>query len=222
MIPSYDDLTPGIPDVIDSETVHQLENFLRGDLARPSDAQEIRRSTPAVACISSVYACLRSQPQTANRELLTAHGEPHTANRESAFAKASASAKATADKSAGQAGDQLLAIARDFSPRVMRVSDVEILIDVSGLGRLIGEPPAIERELRRAIADAGVDAFVAIAPTQTMARLLAHAETAHALTPRHEDHKGHKDGLCAEACARWPWQQLPVNCYGSWKFCLRA
>jgi len=55
----------------------------------------------------------------------------------------------------------------------MRASDVEVLLDVSGLGRLIGEPPAIERELRRAVIDAEIEADVAIAPTQTAARLLA-------------------------------------------------
>src|SRR6185295_13428702 len=67
----------------------------------------------------------------------------------------------------------LLAIARDFSTRIMRVGEGEVLLDVGGLGRLIGDPPAIARELRRAIADAEADAAVAIAPTQTMARLLA-------------------------------------------------
>jgi len=74
---------------------------------------------------------------------------------------------------ASSALQTLLAIARDFSPRVLRVSDVEVLLDVSGLGRLIGEPPAIERELRRAVIDAEIEADVAIAPTQTAARLLA-------------------------------------------------
>ena len=57
----------------------------------------------------------------------------------------------------------------------MRVSGQEILLDVSGLGRLIGEPPAIAAALARAIAEAGLapDARVAIAPTQTSARLMA-------------------------------------------------
>ena len=54
----------------------------------------------------------------------------------------------------------------------MRVGDA-IVLDVSGLGRLIGEPAAIAAELARALTDAGMDARVAIAPTQTAARLLA-------------------------------------------------
>jgi len=73
----------------------------------------------------------------------------------------------------GQARDALLAIARDFSPRVMAPSELEVLIDVGGLGRLIGAPPAIARELAHALSDAGVEASVAIAPTQSAARLLA-------------------------------------------------
>jgi protein ImuB len=110
-----------------------------------------------------LYACLHlSTIDGADRELQTADGEP------AAFAKATA----------GQANLQpptsdLLTIARDFSPRIMRVGDREVLLDVAGLGRLIGDPPAIARELRRSIVEAGVDASLAIAPTQTMARLLA-------------------------------------------------
>ena len=67
----------------------------------------------------------------------------------------------------------LLAVARDFSPRVMVASEGEILLDVSGLGRLIGEPPAIAAALAQAIAEAGACANVALAGTQTAARLLA-------------------------------------------------
>ena len=66
-----------------------------------------------------------------------------------------------------------MAIARDFSPRVMVASDCEVLLDVSGLGRLIGEPPAIAAALARALYDGGLTASVAQAPTQTAARLLA-------------------------------------------------
>jgi protein ImuB len=58
----------------------------------------------------------------------------------------------------------------------MRVSDAEVLLDVSGLGALIGAPPLIATELARAARDAGVQASVAIASTQTTARLLATQE----------------------------------------------
>jgi protein ImuB len=150
MIPSYDDLTPGIPDVLDSKSVDQLALFLREDLKRRSEDQETagqKQKKFAPDLLSScrpvaLYACLRSRDQSPNHQI------PRSPN-------------------------PLLAVARDFSPRVMRVSGQEILLDVSGLGRLIGEPPAIAAALARAIAGMGLAARVAIAPTQTAARLLA-------------------------------------------------
>ena len=75
----------------------------------------------------------------------------------------------------------LRGIARDFSPRVMRVAAGELLVDVSGLGRLIGRPDDIARELRRAVSGAAVDAAVAVAPTQTAARVLARVPGATAI-----------------------------------------
>jgi protein ImuB len=162
MIPSYDDLTPGIPDVIDSETVDQLTLFLAK--ASTSNATTPNSTTPSAhsgtyavtSTASGLYACLRltakGQPQTADRAPQTANGALQTANCQL---------------------PTLLAIARDFSPRVMRASDCEVLVDVSGLGRLIGEPPEIARQLARAMYDAGLTASVAIAPMQTMARVLA-------------------------------------------------
>ena len=169
MIPSYDDLTPGIPDVVDAETVKRLEIFFYRQLPSPprglidptAPAEPRQPPAPPLDLGSSpqLYACLACQRPTTDRQPQTADRQPETANRQ----------PQTADR-----GPQtLLAIARDFSPRIMRVGEGEVLLDVGGLGRLIGDPPAIARELRRAIADAESDAAVAIAPTQTMARLLA-------------------------------------------------
>ena len=76
--------------------------------------------------------------------------------------------RGTADADAG-----LCAVARDFSPRVMRVAPGELLVDVSGLGRLVGAPDDIARELRRAVTEADVEATLAVASTQTAARVLA-------------------------------------------------
>jgi protein ImuB len=161
-IPSYDDLTPGIPDVIESESVNQLALFLREDLHQRSGRQG--RSDTTEGPITSdpgrpraLYACLRLP--TANRNLSPANGELPTVDQL---------------RTANGQLQALLTIARDFSPRVMRASDIEILLDVSGLGRLIGEPPAVAAELTRALCHAGMDtARVAIAETQTAARLLA-------------------------------------------------
>ena len=138
-IPSYDDLTPGIPDVLDSENVNQLALFLRKDLQREARAAAVREPSVPQRAVTMWYACLRD-----------AGGGQRPATRRT-----------------------LLAVARDFSPRVMRVSDIEVLLDVSGLGALIGEPPVIAQELTRALHEAAIAGRVAIAPTQTMARLLA-------------------------------------------------
>ncbi len=159
-IPSYDDLTPPIPDVVSSETVTQLALFLR-DLNHGSHgshgSEKGRQTDPVIVPRTTVYACV--------------HGDDSAA---------------------------MLALARDFSPRVMRASDREILLDVSGLGRLIGEPAVIAAEIDRVAREAGVRARTAIAPTQTAARLLCRpdlpsdaiggvagvvAETAAALAP---------------------------------------
>ena len=136
-VPSYDDLTPGIPDDIDPKSSEQIALFLQTDLRRKSEA--IRSRTPQKApdlLNACLFACLRGRDRAA-----------------------------------------LLRVARDFSPRVMVVSESEVLLDVSGLGALIGPPATIEEELRRAVQDIGARANVAIAQTQTVARLLA-AESA--------------------------------------------
>jgi protein ImuB len=72
-------------------------------------------------------------------------------------------------------GEAAIAIARDFSPRLQRYGSACVVLDVSGLGRLLGAPPAIGDELARACALRGAEhAFqVAVAPTQRSALLLA-------------------------------------------------
>ncbi len=77
----------------------------------------------------------------------------------------------------------LEAVVRDFSPRIERCGDRvvddaparEMVLDVHGLDRLIGDPPTIAVELRRTAAERGLDVRVAIAGTRTAARLLVHA-----------------------------------------------
>jgi protein ImuB len=72
----------------------------------------------------------------------------------------------------GTAIDALTAIARDFSPRIERHGATDVVLDVSGLGRLLGDAQTIGAELVRAGADR-----VAVAGSQTAARLLARART---------------------------------------------
>jgi protein ImuB len=71
--------------------------------------------------------------------------------------------------------DVLVAVARDFSPRVEIMDAREVTLDLHGLERLIGDPPTIAAELRRTAADRGLRVRVAIAGSRTAARLLAHA-----------------------------------------------
>src|SRR3954470_18868012 len=66
-------------------------------------------------------------------------------------------------------------LAREFSPRWQRQGPGCVVCDVSGLGRLLGEPAAIGAELARGAAASGSAVRVAIAPTMTAAMLLALA-----------------------------------------------
>jgi protein ImuB len=66
-----------------------------------------------------------------------------------------------------------MAIARGFSPRVERHGACSVVLDVSGLGGLIGDPQAIGDALAAAVGDHGPGIRVAVAPTQTAARLLS-------------------------------------------------
>ena len=66
-------------------------------------------------------------------------------------------------------------LAREFSPRWQRQGPGCVVCDVSGLGRLLGEPAAIGAELARAAAVYGPAVRVAIAPTMTASMLLTLA-----------------------------------------------
>src|SRR4030095_6963471 len=79
--------------------------------------------------------------------------------------------------------DLAMAIARDFSPRVQRAGHACVVLDVSGLGRLLGPPAAIGAELERAAAERSFSRAprdrssnrIAIAPTQIATLLLSRA-----------------------------------------------
>jgi protein ImuB len=71
--------------------------------------------------------------------------------------------------------DRAVAIARAFSPRLQRYGAGCVVCDVSGLGRLLGDPPGIGAELWRACDAVDRTGAVAVAPTQMAARILAHA-----------------------------------------------
>jgi protein ImuB len=130
-IPSYDDLTPPIPDITTQETFARAARLF----ADPPGGVDRSRApaAPPVDARGGLFACL------------------HSARLPEAIA----------------------AVARDFSPRIERHGTAAVVLDVSGLGCLLGDPQAIGAELARAAAERGRDIRVAVAPTQTAARLLA-------------------------------------------------
>jgi protein ImuB len=84
-------------------------------------------------------------------------------------------AQRSSTASVAQRFSAVIALARDFSPRIETHGDRTVTLDISGLGSLIGEPRTIGEELRRAAADAGLRVHVAVAATSTAAILVAHA-----------------------------------------------
>jgi len=104
-----------------------------------------------------------------------------------------ACAYATAPESgdgADAARGVLKAIAEEFSPRYELFSAPQsalVVIDVSGVERLLGPARVIGEELRRTAATRGVRARVAVAATHTAARVLAHATPGLTVSPRGQD-----------------------------------
>jgi protein ImuB len=84
----------------------------------------------------------------------------------------------------------LLDLARGFSPRIERHGDA-VLLDISGLGRIVGDPPAVGHELAREARARGIDVSIAIAATGTAARLLSagslRGASAVVVVPRGEE-----------------------------------
>jgi len=74
-----------------------------------------------------------------------------------------------------RSSDGAIAIARAFSPRLQRHGPGCVVCDVSGLGRLLGDPPGIGAEMWRACETVDGTGAVAIAPTRMAARVLAQA-----------------------------------------------
>jgi protein ImuB len=130
-IPSYDDLTPSIPDISPGDVFASVDRLLPAS-GPVGIGQE--RARPTSTDRAELYAALH-----------------------------------------GSQAEPLMGIAQDFSPRIERhgcTSAVDVVLDVSGLERLLGDAHAIGAELARAGADR-----VGVAPSQVAARLLARART---------------------------------------------
>jgi protein ImuB len=129
-VPSYDDLTPSIPDISFKEGLANVVRLL------PEQTSATPLGSWGVEELGNCrYACLRSVRSPQN----------------------------------------IFAIARDFSPRIQRYGPSCIVLDVSGLGRLIGDGQAIGAELEREAAARGGSIRIAGGPTQTAVRLLTLA-----------------------------------------------
>src|SRR5215831_15844215 len=76
---------------------------------------------------------------------------------------------------AGEAAS-LVELARDFSPRYEVVRDDLVIIDVSGLGRLLGTPQDIGEACYRVSRERGLRVGIAVATTQTAAMVLGLAQ----------------------------------------------
>jgi protein ImuB len=112
----------------------------------------------------------------------------------SAFAPGGATADRQGSRlrqgSGGQArlrAQEIVQLARDFSPRVETHGDGLVTLDVSGLGSLLGDARAIGEELRRTAADRGLRVHVAIAATATAAILLAQSRAGLVVIPPGEE-----------------------------------
>jgi protein ImuB len=139
-IPSYDDLTPSIPDVSPGDVFASVARLLPGNDQLPTpDSQILQCGFGSWKLdVGSLFACLRSP------------GMYEAIGR----------------------------IAQDFSPRIQRYSPDAVVLDVSGLGRLLGSPHTIGAELARmAAAYPHADIRVAVAPTQIAALLLSLSDS---------------------------------------------
>lgn len=129
-IPSYDDLTPSIPDISFAEGLGQVARLLPGHPKPPP-----LFGSWELGVGSCHFACLRST----------------------------------------RAPQAIFSIARDFSPRIERHGASCVVLDVSGLGRLIGDAHAVGAELEREASARGGGIRVAVGATQASVRLLTLA-----------------------------------------------
>ena len=159
-IPSYDDLTPSIPDVSPGEVF-----------------SAVARLVPTAATTAN------TQPPTSTSEM-----SQNNIGRWKLPAEAPLNRQRHGGGGVGRLfgclrsarlPETMLRIAQDFSPRVQRYGAHAVVLDISGLGRLLGSPEAIGAELARAAgAHDCPDSRVAIAPTQIAALLLSFSHSA--------------------------------------------
>ena len=75
---------------------------------------------------------------------------------------------------AGSDAGPVMDVAREFSPRIAMNPGGDVVMDLAGLGRLLGDRHTIAAEVRRTAADRGLRVRVAMTDGRTAARLLVH------------------------------------------------
>jgi protein ImuB len=81
----------------------------------------------------------------------------------------------------------LLDCAQSFSPRVQECAADTLLLDVSGLEKLIGAPTKIAREMFRRACAMGLEANVAVASTIEAAQIAAHGFSGVTIVPEKKE-----------------------------------
>src|SRR5262245_60385271 len=66
----------------------------------------------------------------------------------------------------------LVAVAHEFSPRIEVCGEREVSLDLTGVTRLFGDARTIAEQIRHDAVERGLEVRIAIAGTQTAARLL--------------------------------------------------
>ena len=169
-VPSYDDLTPGISDVHPRDTFDQVTRLVPCDEPVVRHTHVLRRTDHVEPSTSPVA---RGTSPVARGTSHVARGTSHVARHTShvwhpAPKRLFACLRARTVTTPGA----LMALARDFSPRIERYGDACVVLDVGGLGHLLGDAHGIAGELQRTARDRGLKVRIAVAPTHTAAQLL--------------------------------------------------
>jgi len=161
-IPSYDDLTPSIPDVSPGEVFNSVAAVL------PRPGAEGNQSRLGVRGSGLGRPGSQDPGPTSKKDAAPAAFSESRAPSPESRSSDPGDLYAALHEADGAAIDRLMTIARDFSPRIERRPGGTVVLDVSGLQRLFGDPRSIAEHLARAGAPQ-----VAIAVSQTAAILLA-------------------------------------------------
>ena len=124
----------------------------------------MRDTQPSALGPPPCFACLYRPPAPADHD--RAQGPQNAVDPKDAAVSASAALKAV---------NVLVALAQECSPRYERHRDDLVVVDVSGLERLLGTLRTIGEELRRAASARGARVHVAVAATRMAAFVLAQA-----------------------------------------------